>query len=94
MKDSVIGRHLEAVSCLRWSADRSTEFDYAMMIGCIVTGSWDGTIALWDPLVKPNGRPADQASLRKMLPENTKVYSLDVLGGTYQTLLCDSLEQF
>ncbi|KNB43804.1 hypothetical protein JH06_2586 [Blastocystis sp. subtype 4] len=72
MKDSVIGRHLEAVSCLRWSADRR----------CIVTGSWDGTIALWDPLVKPNGRPVDQASLRKMLPENTKVYSLDVLGGT------------
>ena len=53
------------------------------MIECIVTGSWDGTIALWDPLMKPMDHPADQASLRTRLPSSTKVYSLDVLGGTY-----------
>lgn len=59
-----------------------------------MTGSWDGTVAMWDPLMKLAGRPTGQASLRKTLPANTKVYSLDILGGTYGTLSYDFLEQF
>lgn len=41
--ESEIGVHDKAVRCVEWLAQRSL----------IATGSWDGTLRLWDPRMRP-----------------------------------------
>ena len=49
MQDTVIGHHEKAVSCMRWNESHSNHGSKGHSIECIVSGSWDGTVALWDP---------------------------------------------
>ena len=41
--ESEIGTHDKPVRCVEWLGDR----------GLLATGSWDGTLRLWDPRLRP-----------------------------------------
>ena len=82
MTDNVIGKHDNAVSCVRWSQSRSRNHLFSQDIDCICSGSWDGTIGLWDPLLNPKESAASMAFPRTSLP-SIKIYALDVLDKWY-----------
>lgn len=73
MQDTVIGHHEKAVSCMRWSKFHSSPEAKGHSVDCIVSGSWDGTVALWDP--------STPSCLGKTsIGAEMKAYSLDILG--------------
>jgi len=56
-----IGTHEEAISCMVRSQEK----------GCVISGSWDQEITLWDPRTR---------SRIVSRPQNERVYSMDTVG--------------
>ena len=73
MKDTVIGHHEKAVSCMRWNESHSNRRMEGHSVDCIVSGSWDGTVALWDPSSR-------NCSGKWSIGTEMKAYALDILG--------------
>ena len=74
MQDTVIGHHEKAVSCMRWNESHSNHGSKGHSIECIVSGSWDGTVALWDP-------SSQSCSGKGVIgTDEMKAYALDLLG--------------
>ena len=78
MTENVIGKHDGAVSCVRWSQSKSRIILFLQYGDCICSGSWDGTIGLWDPLLNPKESAASMTFPRTSIP-SIKIYALDVL---------------
>lgn len=45
---------------------------------CVISGSWDGTISLWNANETSLSSPLQSISIRSVISPTSKVYSLDV----------------
>ena len=77
--ESVVGRHDDAVRCVEFCHD----------VNLVATGSWDGTVKLWDP--RAGGAPCTGT-----FNQPDKVYSMSVAGerlvvGTANRKVCTML---
>lgn len=78
MEDFVIGKHNEAVSCIRYASSKSNPLISYSCVDCVISGSWDGTLSLWNANERDNSSPLQSMSVRHILSPTAKVYAMDV----------------